>query len=169
MKSKTKIMTKKDILGNFLFVGGAIITYWSLFVRGTTLDRQEDLVYIEPPKPDILVNDDRETYTGSSSTQSSTNATTDSGAIPNPTDNTVKGYPMPEDINKLNPIGNQIWIISKPDTKVFGQDPRGMFPLIVDFPGKQLVYKPNYGNFIAEKYIDVKDKIVLSDKKYLKA
>jgi hypothetical protein len=148
------------LLGALTFFGGAALTYYGLFIQGSE-KTQEGPSYTEPPKPPVLLNDDRQTFTTSSGNQSV------DGNINNQDTGEVKGYPLPGDINGLKVDGNnQVMIITK--QPAFGQEARGMFPVGVDFNGNKLVYKQNDGQLKYEIYQDAKVKVILSDKKYLK-
>ena len=145
------------ILGALTFFGGAALTYYGLFIHGSQ-KTQEEFIYVEPPKPPILLNDDRQTFTTSGVVDSNLNSQ-DTGE--------VRGYPLPATINGLNIDSNgQVWILTK--QPAFGQEARGGFPVGVDFSGNKLVYKQNDGQLKYETYQDAKVKVILSDKKYLK-
>jgi hypothetical protein len=147
-------------LGALTFLGGAALTYYGLFLYGSKKEAEE-LTYSEPPKPPVLLNDDRQTFTASGSNQ-----VIDSN-VNNQDSGEVKGYPMPSTINGLNiDAKGQVMIITK--QPAFGQEARGMFPVGVDFSGNKLVYKQNDGQLKYETYQDAKVKVILSDKKYLK-
>lgn len=149
------------LLGALTFFAGAGLTYYGLFMHGEKM-QQEGPTYSEPPKPPVLLNDDRQTFTTTGSNQPVTDANvnnTDTGE--------VRGYPLPNTINGLKPdTKGQVMIITK--QPAFGQEARGMFPVGVDFSGNKLVYKQNDGQLKYETYQDAKVKVILSNKKYLK-
>lgn len=160
-------MANNQLLGGFLLLSGATTIYYALFIKGVKLDKaSETLTYAPVKAPDILLNDDRTTFTGPTTTIPPTNTNTTNET---PIDNSIKGYPMPSDINMLQQIGGQVWIITKPDVSAFGEGGRAGFPVTVNFSEKTLVYKNNQSGVLnTEVYEAVKNKIVLSDKKYLK-
>lgn len=148
------------LLGALTFLGGAGLTYYGLFLYGSKKET-EGPTYSEPPKPPVLLNDDRQTFTTSGNTP-----VVDSN-VNNQDSGEVKGYPLPATINLLNiDTKGQVMIITK--QPAFGQEARGMFPVGVDFTGNKLVYKQNDGQLKYETYQDAKVKVILSDKKYLK-
>ena len=105
-------------------------------------------------KPPVIENDDRETFQGN-----------------NPVDY-IRGYEMPNSINDLITNTNgQIFVGTKPDTNVFGQEPRSAIFVEVDVANNELIYESSMDGQTKEislKYENVKDSIVLMDKKYLK-
>ena len=159
---KKNYKTKKmKALGALTFFAGAGLVYYGLFIHGDDKIEQEGPTYSEPPKPPVLLNDDRQTFTtGSNQPVTDANVNnTDTGQ--------VKGYPLPNTINGLKPDAKgQVMIITK--QPAFGQEARGMFPVGVDLSGNNLIYKQNDGQLKFETYPNSKLKVILSDKKYLK-
>ena len=99
------------------------------------------------------MNDDRKVFQGDKT---------------DPTD-IVRGYELPTDMNKLLPINGQISIITKPSNSAFGETGRSGFNVLVDFANKKLSFKRNDGTTKVEPYDTVRGKLVIADKKYLKA
>ncbi|MEY4572867.1 MAG: hypothetical protein RLZ10_2124 [Bacteroidota bacterium] len=150
------------LLGALTFFAGVATTYYGLFMHGEKM-QEEGPTYQEPPKPPVLLNDDRQTFT---TTSTSSNPVGDSN-VSNQDTGEIKGYPLPDSINGLKVDGNgQVMIITK--QPAFGQGARGMFPVGVDFNGSNLIYKQNDGQLKFETYQNAKSKVILSDKKYLK-
>ena len=73
----------------------------------------------------------------------------------------VRGFPLPAKITDIKE--NKIWVISKPDKYVFGQNPRGMFQVNLSKDVNRIIYSPtNKEEFILD-YNIAKDKLVMSN------
>ena len=164
---KIKFMAKNQLFGGALILTGAATIYYGLFLDGTKLGKSNDKPSYTPlpTPPAILLNDDRTTFTGPTTTIPPTNGNT---VNETPIDNSIKGYPMPNDINNLLPINNSIWVMTKPDISAFNQTGRSMFQVAVNLSNKTLSFIDNIGTVFTEQYNAVKDKLVLPDKKYLR-
>lgn len=147
-------MNKNQKIGTGLIIGGIAVVYYGLFLDNAFgFGKSEKPEYSEYVPAPILLNDDRKVYQGNMS---------------DPTD-VVRGYDFPKDINKLQPYNGKVSIITKPNVSAFGQGGRGGFDVTVDFANKKLSYKANDNKTYTENYDSVIPKIVLPDKKYLKA
>jgi len=164
---KIKYMANNQVLGGVLILSGAATIYYGLFIDGTSIGKSIGKPSYAPPvePPVILLNDDRTTFTGPTTTIPPTNGNT---VNETPIDNSIKGYPMPNDINNLLPINNIIWVMTKPDVSAFNQTGRSMFQVAVNLPNKTLSFIDNIGTVFTEQYNVVKSKLVLPDKKYLR-
>lgn len=131
-----------------------IVTAVVLVARYFWKKRKTSKNTLQYSKPPVLENDDRETFKGN-----------------NPIDY-IRGYSMPSLLTDLIPNTNgQIFIATKPNTNVFGQEPRSAIFLLVDVPNNELIYEGSMDGQTKEislKYDNVKDSLVLMDKKYLK-
>jgi len=139
----------KNVFRNIIIVSGVV-----LVARYFWKKRKASKNALDYPKPPVIENDDRETFQGN-----------------NPVDY-IRGYAMPNSINDLIPNTNgQIYVATKPDTNVFGQEPRSGIFLEVDVANNELIYEGSMDGQTKEislKYDNVKDSIVLMDKKHLK-
>jgi hypothetical protein len=146
-------MNKNQKIGTALILGGIGVTFYGLFIDGKNfLTAQEKPTYSEPEKPEILLNDDRNIYQGN----------------PNDPTDFIRGYDMPSDINKLVPVNSKVFIATKPNVTAFGQGGRSAFDVTVDFANRKLSFKGNDNKTYSENYDSVKNKIVITDKKYIK-
>jgi hypothetical protein len=147
-------MNKNQKIGTGLIIGGIAVVYYGLFLDNAFgFGKPEKPEYTEYTPAPILLNDDRKVFQGSPS---------------DPTD-VIRGYDLPADMNKLSPINGQIAIGTKPNVNAFGEGGRSAFNVTVDFLNKKLSFKPNVGGIKSEPYETVRTKLVITDKKYLKA
>ena len=136
-----------------LILGGVGVTFYGLFLDGKNIfGKQEGAEYSEYVPAPILLNDDRKVFQGNPS---------------DPTD-VVRGYDLPLDINKLLPVNSKVMIATKPNVSAFGQGGRSAFDVTVDFANKKLSFKGNDNKTYSENYDSVKNKIVITDKKFIK-
>ena len=147
-------MNKNQKIGTSLVIGGVAVVFYGLFLDSAfgfgKADKPEYTEYVPAP---ILLNDDRKVFQGDKT---------------DPTD-VVRGYELPADISKLVPINGQVAIITKPSVLAFGEGGRSGFNVLVDFANKKLSFKRNDGTTKVEPYETVRTKLVIADKKYLKA
>ena len=111
------------------------------------------------------MNDDRTTFVGPTTIIPPTYSNTVNQQT---IENSIKGYPIPDDINKLQSISGIVMIMTKADVIAFGQGGKAMFAVTPNFIDKTLTYKNNANELITEQYDLVKSKLVIPDKKYLK-
>lgn len=147
-------MNKNQKIGTGLILGGIAVVYYGLFLDNPFgFGKPEKPEYTEYVPAAILLNDDRKVYQGNPS---------------DPTD-AVRGYELPSDISKLIPINGKVAIITKPNVVAFGEGGRSGFNVSVDFVNKKLSFKANNGTIKTEPYETVRTKIVIADKKFIKA
>ena len=156
-------MADNKVIGGMLMLSGAAIIYYVLFLRNE--EKPKPSYTQKAQTPDILLNDDRTTFVGATTIIPPTNSNTVNQQT---IENSIKGYPMPDDINKLRSLSGVVMIMTKADVTAFGQGGRAMFPVVLDLIGKTLTYKNNANELITEQYDVVKSKLVVPDKKYLK-
>ena len=130
----------KKIIASVVVVGGLVLAYWYLVKKPYEVKKVSN---------ENNVKDDKNTFYGKDK------------------NDYIRGYKMPENIDDLKPISNKILIATKPDTKVFNQEPRSAINVIVNKKGKTLSYSSNDTESFVEDYDKLKDSIVLTDKKYL--
>jgi len=156
-------MADNKVIGGILILSGAAVMYYVLFLRDEESTKPS---YTEKPQtPNILLNDDRTTFVGATTVIPPTNSNTVNQQL---TENSIKGYPIPDDINKLQSISGVVMIMTKADVTAFGQGGKAMFPVIPNFVDKTMTYRNNANELITEQYDLIKSKLVIPDKKYLK-
>jgi len=147
-------MDKNKKIGTGLIIGGIAVVYYGLFLDNAFgFGKSEKPEYTEYVPAPILLNDDRKVFQGSAS---------------DPTD-VIRGYDLPSDISKLAPINGQVAIATKPNTTAFGEGGRSGLNVTVNQNSKTLSFKRNDGTIKVEPYEAVRTKIVITDKKFLKA
>lgn len=146
-------MNKNQKVGTALILGGVGVVFYGLFLENKNIfGRGEKPEYSEYVPNPILLNDDRKTFQGNPS---------------DPTD-VIRGYELPSDINKIVPINSKVLVATKPNVNAFGQGGRSAFEVTVDFANRKLSFKGNDNKIYSENYDSAKDKIVITDKKYIK-
>lgn len=157
MASKTANRKSLITLGDVVVFASVCVGIYFVFLRGNksfaqTFDGTSGDNKISDPKYD----DRRKKFFSNSN--------------PNPS-NFIRGYEMPDKIEGLNFIKGYVYMISKPDEKdVFGGlPPKTIFR--VKKSGKNLVYNGsvngNQGQF-KESFKEIKDRVVITNTKYLK-
>ena len=130
----------KKIIASVVVLGGLVVAYWYLVKKPYEVKNSSN---------ENKVKDDKNTFYGEDK------------------NNYIRGYKMPDNIEDLKPISNEILIATKPDTNVFNQEPRSAINVIVDKKRKTLSYSSKGTENLVEDYDKLKDSIVLTDKKYL--
>jgi hypothetical protein len=143
-------MTNKQT-GNILIGAGIILAASQLLPTnfiGNLFGRKGVDEYGPAPVNPYAENDDRKTFYSKDGNK----------------ENYVKGYDLPTEINKLNPVNGKVMFITLPDVAVFGEKGKAAIEASVNTNTNSIIY-----NGINLDYSFLKDKLALIDKKYIKA
>ena len=140
------MITNKNI-GNIMVISGIGVLVYEFLLNDLSIKKDNTIQYSPLPVNPYALNDDRKTYYSKDGDKS----------------NYVKGYDLPEDIESLETINNTIMIMTLPDITLYDQPPRSGLDVQVNKQAKTIIYKGNSLN-----YNDLKGKIAIMDKKYIK-
>lgn len=141
-------MTNQRI-GNILISTGVIILgYEFLLKKFLTSSVKGTNEYGPAPVNPYAGNDDRKTFYSKDGDK----------------ENYVKGYDLPDTIERLNPINGKVLLMTLPDTNIFGEKGRAAIEGVVNQVANTISY-----NGITLDYSFLKDKLAVMDKKYIKA
>lgn len=146
MEAKTK-----NILGISILLGGLVVSYVYM-VKGNPFKRKSNESNTTPRDIDMTPYEGRTEYESMFGNES------------------VRGFPMPNNIDGLNFQNNKISVISKPDiSDLFDGKIRPMSQFsLINAGNSDLGYRFRDGYVYLMKYEDLKDKIILTKKTYIK-
>ena len=141
-------MTNQKI-GNILIGSGVLILAYEFVLKSAfNLSPKGVNEYGPAPVNPYAENDDRKTFYSKDGDK----------------ENYVKGYELPDTIDRLNPIQGKVLLLTLPDAVIFGEKGKAAIEGVVNTATNTISY-----NGITLDYSFLKDKLAVIDKKYIKA